>query len=158
MVAMVAMPREYTENGSRQMKLSKRGGTRTRNGSSHACVTFGSWPPWPPWPPSGADLLKRKSARWLVSYHPTSFPLYLFLKFQFRGGHGGHGGHALRIHRERLSADETSGRAVRVASAVGCADSVDCLCSSPTVKAFIFWLAFVFNTPTCRVGQLCKPW
>ena len=25
MVAMVAMPREYTENGSRQMKLSRRG-------------------------------------------------------------------------------------------------------------------------------------
>ena len=25
MVAMVAMPREYTENGSRQMKLPKRG-------------------------------------------------------------------------------------------------------------------------------------
>ena len=78
MVAMVAMPREYTENGSRQTKLPKRGGTRTRNESSHACVTFGSWPPWPPATMAtfGADLYI-----WLVRYHPTSFPFIFFSTF-----------------------------------------------------------------------------
>ena len=78
MVAMVAMPREYTENGSRQMKLPKRGGTRTRNESSHACVTFGSWPPWPPATMAtfGADLI----FGWFVITPPPS-PSFLFSTF-----------------------------------------------------------------------------
>ena len=68
--------------------------------------------------PRGRPLKKICAGVLLGVYHPTSSPLYLFFKIQFRGGHGGHGGHAPRVHGERLSADETAGRAVMVASGV----------------------------------------
>ena len=50
---------------------------------------------------------------WLVI---TTHPPPLYFQVSVRGGHGGHGGHAPRIHRGRLSADETAGLVVRVAS------------------------------------------
>ena len=92
MVAMVAMPREYTENGSRQMKLSRRGGTRTRNGSSHACVTFGSWPRdghhGHPRDPTSKKISARMPVGSLVVTSPNLRSLHFFCEVSIRGGHG----------------------------------------------------------------------